>query len=447
MPLSGIEIYKFLPKTNCKKCGFPTCLAFAMRVAQQTVDIAACPDLSAEGRQALEAAGRPPIQLVTIGKNERHIEVGNETVLYRHEKTFYHSPGLMLRLTDTTPDDELNRKIAEVDSYKVDRVGRVLALDGFALDNRSGNAETFAHCVDLALKQTQAPLVLIASQPKAMEAALALAAPRKPLIYSANKENWEAMSELSIKHTCPLAVAEDGLTPLAQMVDQVSQKGVKEIVIDPGSRDFGSSLNLLTQLRRLALKKRLLGYPIITFPGAGDKDEDEEAMLAAQHIAKYAGIIVLEHFTPAQVYPLLTLRMNIYTDPQKPIQVQPGIYPIGSPNANSPLCATTNFSLTYFSIAGELEASGFPAWLLVNDTEGLSVLTSWAAGKFDGARIAKTVKDFKVADSLSHRSIILPGHVAVLRGEVEEELQGWRVLVGPREAVDIGSFLKQQWKG
>ncbi|MEK7282156.1 MAG: (Fe-S)-binding protein, partial [Chloroflexota bacterium] len=150
MPLSGIEIYKFLPKTNCKKCGFPTCLAFAMRVAQQTVDIAASPDLSAEGRQALEAAGRPPIQLVTIGKNERHIEVGNETVLYRHEKTFYHQPGLMLRLTDTTPGEELRRKMAEVDSYKVDRVGRVLALDGFALDNRSGDAEVFTHCVDMA---------------------------------------------------------------------------------------------------------------------------------------------------------------------------------------------------------------------------------------------------------------------------------------------------------
>ncbi|MBE0416073.1 MAG: acetyl-CoA decarbonylase/synthase complex subunit gamma, partial [Dehalococcoidia bacterium] len=172
---------------------------------------------------------------------------------------------------------------------------------------------------------------------------------------------------------------------------------------------------------------------------------EEEALLAGQQVAKYAGIIVLDHFSPSMSYPLLTLRLNIYTDPQKPIQLSPGIYQIGSPKPESPLCVTTNFSLTYFSIAGELESSGFPSWLLVCDTEGLSVLTSWAAGKFDADKIAKTVKQFNIAEKISHRSLILPGKVAVLRGELEEELPDWKVMVGPLEAWDVGGFLKQHW--
>lgn len=450
MALSGIEIYKFLPKTNCKKCGFPTCLAFAMKVAQKAVDISACPDLSDEARQKLEAAGRPPIQLVTIGGDGHKIEVGNETVLFRHEKTFLHPPGLVVRLRDNLSETELSQRVSQVNSYKVERVGQELFLDGFAIENASGNAETFASCVAKVMAQSQLPLILISLDPTAMAAALEKAAARRPLIYAATKDNWEAMVELAQKHKCPLAVAESGgLEALASLTEQISQKGVEELVLDPGADDFLTSLERLTQIRRLAIKNNFqpLGYPIITFPGRSASDEEEEALLAAQHIAKYAGIIVLDRFSPETVYPLLTLRLNIYTDPQKPIQVQPGLYPVGSPKEDSPLCVTTNFSLTYFAIAGELEASGFPSWLLVCNTEGLSVLTAWAAGKFDGVKIASTVKEFNVDQTVPHKSLIIPGKVAALRGELEEELPGWRILVGPQEAMDIGPFLKQQWKG
>ncbi|MFQ5825910.1 MAG: acetyl-CoA decarbonylase/synthase complex subunit gamma [Dehalococcoidia bacterium] len=448
MVLTGIEIYKFLPKTNCKKCSFPTCLAFAMKVAQKTVDIATCPDLSEESKQALEAAGRPPIRLVTIGSDGKKIEVGNEVVMFRHEKAFLHPPGLMVRIKDTAPADSVAQQVAEVADFKVERVGMELALDGFAIENESGDSATFAQCVEAVKSKTDLPLVLMSSKAEAMAAALEKAASSKPLIYAATKDNWEPMAELAQKHGCPLAVAEpQGLSELAALVEEVNKKGVEDIVLDPVARDLASSLNTLTQLRRLALKKNFqsLGYPIITFPGNDAADVEEEALLAAQQVAKYAGVIVLDHFSPALAYPLLTLRLNIYTDPQKPIQVQPGVYPIGAPKDSSPLCVTTNFSLTYFSIAGELEASGHASWLLVCDTEGLSVLTAWAAGKFDAEKIAKSVKEFNAGSNINHQSVIIPGRVAVLRGEIEEELPDWKIMVGPPEAMDIGGYLKNQW--
>jgi len=253
------------------------------------------------------------------------------------------------------------------------------------------------------------------------------------------------MAELARKHKLPLAVrGDDGLTALANLVEQVKGAGVEDIVLDPGARGPVDTLITLTQLRRLALKKnfRLLGYPVITFPGEGAASEAEEVALAAEHIAKYGGFIVLDHFDPATMYSLLTLRLNIYTDPQKPIQMEPGIYEFGEPTVDSPLLTTTNFSLTYFSVAGELESAGIPSWLLVCDSEGMSVLTGWAAGNFDAEVITKMVKQFNVAEKIAHRKIVIPGLVAVISGELEDELSGWEVMVGPREAVDIPAYLK-----
>ncbi len=448
MALTGIEIYKFLPKTNCKECGFPTCLAFAMKLAAKSVELSLCPYVSEESKQALEAASRPPIRLVTIGSGSRKIEVGNEVVMFRHEKTFYHPPGFVVRVKDTDPADQLSRFIDEVAGYSVERVGMELKLDGFAIENASNNGENFVKCVELVKSKGDLPFVLMSNNLSVMDQALEKVASAKPLIYAATKENCDQMVELAKKHRCPLVVREPaGLSELAELVTRVTDAGVEDMVLDPGAREFGSSLTTLTQIRRLAIKKSFqpLGYPVITFPGEGSASAEEEAILAGQQVAKYAGIVVLDHFTPGMFYPLLTLRLNIYTDPQKPIQMAPGIYEVGAPQKESPLCVTTNFSLTYFSIAGELEGSGFPSWLLVCDTEGLSVLTSWAAGKFDAEKIAKTVKEFNVADKISHRSVILPGKVAVLRGELEEELPDWKIMVGPLEAWDVGSFLKQHW--
>ncbi|MBI4329757.1 MAG: acetyl-CoA decarbonylase/synthase complex subunit gamma [Chloroflexi bacterium] len=449
MALTGIEIYKFLPKTNCKKCNFPTCLAFAMKVAQKTVDIGVCPDLSPQAKAQLEAAARPPIRLITLGADKSKVEVGNETVLFRHEKTFFHPPALMLRIKDTDAPDAIAKTVTEASAYSVERVGLSLTLNGFAIDNQSKNGATFADVAAAVRSKTDKPLVLMSTDPAAMEAALAKVADSKPLICEANKENWGKMAPLAAKYKCPLVVSSpDGLDSLANLTEEIAKTGIEDLVLNVNTANLSASINNLTLLRRLALKKnfRPLGYPVITFPGLATKSVEEEAVLAAQQIDKYAGIIVLDHFSPALVYPLMTLRLNIYTDPQKPIQVQQAIYPIGAPKENSPVCITTNFSLTYFSVAGELEASGFPTWLVVCDTEGLSVLTAWAAGKFDSERIAKAVKALNLAEKIQHRSIILPGKVAVLRGELEDELKDWKIMVGPPEAMDIGPYLKQMWK-
>ncbi len=453
MALTGLQIYKMLPRTNCRECNFPTCLAFAMKLAAKQAELAACPYVSDEARESLAAAAAPPIRLITISSDGRKIEVGNETVMFRHEKTFYHEPGLLVRVKDTQPLEEFEEVVTKAASYSVERVGMELSVSGFAVENASGDPVLFAERVEALKAIANLPLVLISNDPAALEAAVAKLEGAVPLLYAADQDNWQAMAELAKKHKLPLAVRGEGdpstssghrLTALANLVEQVKQAGVEDIVLDPGAREPVDTLVNLTQLRRLALKKnfRLLGYPIITFPGEGAASEAEEVALAAQHIAKYGGLIVLDHFDPATMYSLLTLRLNIYTDPQKPIQMEPGVYEFGEPTADSPLLTTTNFSLTYFSVAGEVESSGIPCWLLVCDSEGMSVLTAWAAGNFDAEVITKMVKQFNVGDKISHRKIVIPGFVAVISGELEDELSGWEVLVGPREAVDIPAYLK-----
>lgn len=445
MALTGLDIYKLLPKTNCKECGFPTCLAFAMKLAQKGTELSKCPYVSEESKAALEAASAPPIRLVTVGSGDRRIEVGNEVVLFRHEKTFYHQPGLVIRVKDNDP--KLADVAAQADAYEVERVGMKLTLNGLAVENASGEAGTFAKAVEVVKGKSTLPLILMSEDPAAMEAALTIAGKEKPLIYAATAANWQSMADLAKKFACPLAIkAEGDLSALATLSENVGKAGVQDLVLDPGARTLAQMVALFTQLRRLALKKnfRLLGFPIIAFASAPTLEE--EAILAAEAVAKYAGIVVLDHFNPCVVYPLMTLRQNVYTDPQKPIQVEPKLYEIGTPGEKSPLLITTNFSLTFFTVSGEVEGSGVPAWLLVADADGLSVLTSWAAGKFDAEKIAKTVKGSGIGDRLDHKKLVIPGYVATLSGEVEEELAGWQILVGPREAVDIPPYLKNVWK-
>jgi acetyl-CoA decarbonylase/synthase, CODH/ACS complex subunit gamma len=454
MALTGLQIYKFLPRTNCKKCGYPTCLAFAMKLSQKGAELSSCPDISEEGKAALDSASRPPIQLVTIGKGDRAFAVGNETVLFRHEKTFVHQPGLLVRVRATDPADKVAATVAAVEGHFVERVGTQLRIDGFALDGQGASAGQFADLVaSVKAKAPGAPLALISDDPAAMAAALEKCGGEAPLIYASSAATAGEMAKLALKYKAPLAVrapspngVAGGLDGLSSLVEAVTQAGVVEVVVDPGTRGFGDSLAAATQVRRLALRKnyRPLGYPVISFPGEGAASPDEELMLAAQAISKYAGVIVLDSFSPEAAYTLLTLRMNIYTDPQKPIQVSPGVYPVRDPGPNAPLLVSTNFSLTYFSVLGEVEGAGVPAWMLIADSEGLSVLTAWAAGKFDAEKIAKAIKEFGVADKISHKKIIIPGLVATISGELEDELPGWQVLVGPREAVDIPAYLRRQ---
>jgi len=442
MALSGLEIYKLLPRTNCKECGYPTCLAFAMKLAAKQADLADCPYVSDEARAKLAAAAAPPIRLITVSSNGHKIEVGNETAMFRHEKTFYHPTGLLVRVQDGQPAEQIAATAGAAGDYKVDYVGIGLHLDGILVEGTA--AGPFAAAVDTVRGATKLPLVLLAEDPAVMQAGLAKAAGTQPLIGPATEANWEAMGKLAKDNKASLIIRADTLNGLAALTEKLVAAGVEDLVLDPEARGFSASLNTLTELRRLALKKNLrpLGYPIITFPYLGSSDPCAEPLLAAQQIAKYAGFVVLSQFDPATVYPLLVLRQNIYTDPQKPIQVEPGIYPINKPGPDDPVMVTTNFSITYFAVANEVESSGIPAWLLVADAEGMSVLTAWAAGKFDAERIAKTVKNTGIAEKVNHQKVIIPGHVAVLLGELEEELSGWDIRVGPREAVDLPRYLK-----
>jgi acetyl-CoA decarbonylase/synthase, CODH/ACS complex subunit gamma len=436
MALSGIQIYKLLPQTNCKECGFPTCLAFAMKLAAKQVELAACPYVSEESKAQLAESSAPPIRLISLKSNGYEVKAGNEVVLFRHEKTFYNLPGLFIHLDDAEELDSLQAKVTEADAYSTNYVGMDLKLDGFALESTSGNPSQFAAALQAVRGISKLPVILMSEDAGVIEAGLAVLQGESALIYSANGSNWEALAGLAKQYKAALAVTGSSLDELAELTEMIKAKGVEDLVLDPALPAMSAHLAASTQIRRLAIKKnfRALGYPIIAFPKTAES--------AAQAVAKYAGFVVLDKFTPALVYALLVLRQNIYTDPQKPIQVQPGLYEINNPNADSPVLVTTNFSITYFSVANEVESSGHPAWLLVTDAEGMSVLTAWAAGKFDAERIAKAVKQFEIADKVNQKRIVLPGHVAVLSGELEEELPGWDIRVGPREAIDLPKFLK-----
>ncbi len=444
MALSGIQIYKLLPQTNCKECGFPTCLAFAMKLAAKQVELSACPYVTEGSKKQLAESAAPPIRLLAL-KAGTEVKAGNEVVMFRHEKTFYNKPGLFVRLKASDPD--LARKVAAADAYKVNYVGMDFSIDGFAVvaDSDASTlpsvaAQALAAAIKTIRSATKRPLILIGG-PAALQAGLQACAGETPLLYAADASNADAMADLAKNSKAALVVRAESLDALADLTQKIQAKGVEDLALDLGGKNLGEWLTRSTQARRLAIKSnfRALGYPVIAFPC----DTKDEGIAAAQAIAKYAGFVVLSEFKPELLYPLLVLRENIYTDPQKPIQVQPGIYEINSPKPESPVLVTTNFSITYFAVANEVEGSGLPAWLVVTDAEGMSVLTAWAAGKFDAERIAKAIKGFDVASKVSKKRLVLPGHVAVLSGELEEELADWEIRVGPREAVDLPAFIKQ----
>ena len=433
MALSGIQIYKMLPQTNCKECGFPTCLAFAMKLAAKQVELNACPYVSEESKKQLAESAAPPIRLVAL-KAGTEVKAGNEVVMFRHEKTFYNKPGIFIRVKASDPD--LAKKVAAADAYKVNYVGMDFTVDGYAV---IADAD-LASAVKTIRSVSKRPLILMGDK-AALQSGLSACIDETPLLCTTEPSITDELIDLAKTSKSALAVKADTLDGLADLTQKIQAKGVEDLVLDLGGKNRAEWLARSTQVRRLALKSnfRPLGFPVIAFPC----DAKDEGVAAAQAIAKYAGFVVLSEFKPELLYPLLVLRENIYTDPQKPIQVQPGIYEINSPKPESPVLVTTNFSITYFSVANEVEGAGLPAWLVVTDAEGMSVLTAWAAGKFDAERIAKAIKGFDISSKVSKKRLVLPGHVAVLSGELEAELPDWEIRVGPREAVDLPAFIKQ----
>ncbi|MCL6610716.1 MAG: acetyl-CoA decarbonylase/synthase complex subunit gamma [Peptococcaceae bacterium] len=443
MGLTGLEIFKQLPKTNCKDCGQPTCLAFAMALASGKASLDQCPHVSDAAKEALDSASAPPIALVKVGTGEKAIDLGNETVLFRHDKRFEHMTGIAVSVCDTMSADEIAAKVDQINKLVFDRVGQVHSVNLVAVGNGSGDAGKFAEAVKVAAGKTEFPLVLMSEDPAAIEKALEIAAARKPLVCGANAANVEAMTNLAKKFDVPMVVRGADLNELAALVEKVVGMGFKQIVLDSGAREVNRVLADQTQIRRQALKRfRPFGYPTIAF--ADNEDPVQAVVDAGVYIAKYAAIVVIKSADPADVLPLITLRLNIYTDPQKPIAVEPKVYEIGNVTPDSPVYVTTNFSLTYFCVAGDVETSRVPGYILPVDTDGISVMTGWAAGKFTPEKITEMLQTSGIADKVRHRKVIIPGGVAVLSGKLQE-LSGWEVLVGPRESAGIASFLKQRW--
>ncbi|MEK6673145.1 MAG: acetyl-CoA decarbonylase/synthase complex subunit gamma [Nitrospirota bacterium] len=445
MALTGVEIFKLLPKTNCKKCGHPTCLAFAMKLAQRQASLDACPDVSEDAKRVLGEASAPPIRAITIGTGPVAVKVGEENVLFRHEKKFVNPCAFGIEVKDTMPDEEIKGLVDAVLNSEIDRVGQKLRIDTILISNESNDVKKFEAVVKtVSEKAPQVPLIISAKDPSAAEAAIKLVADKKPLLYGADDSNAEAMANIAKKYKTSLGVAADGLDALSVLTEKVKGLGVEDIVMDSGARTAKDIIEHNTLIRRAAVKKNFkpFGYPVITF--AQNSDPMLETLKATLGVTKYSSIIIMSNIDKWKNLVLFSLRQNIYTDPQVPMQVEQKIYSIGEPTPDSPLTITTNFSLTYFIVSGEIENSKVPCRLAVMDCEGLSVLTAWAAGKFTASKIAQFIQESGVENEIKHRELVIPGYVAILSGAIEDKLPGWKVVVGPREANGLPAFLKSR---
>jgi len=443
MALTGLQIQKLLPKTNCKECGSNTCLAFAMKLAAKKADLSECPDASDEAKQVLGAASEPPVKGIELGA-DKSLKLGEETVLYRHEKTFVHQTAFAININDTDSPDEIEKSLINIRDYVLERVGEELMIDMVSVSHKSNNIETFVNLAKNAREVTQKPLILRSNDPKALTSAATAVKGSNSVLASASKENMDELRKIAEECGHALAITAPDLNELVQLTTHLKDNGFNKIVLQYQTRSLAEQFQTSSIARRAALKDNYkpLGYPSLFFI---DSDELlENTTVAVNEISKYGGICILPKFDPAQLVSLMTLRLNIYTDPQKPIQVEPKVYPIGEPNNDSPVFVTTNFSLTYFIVSGEIENSGISAWLLVPECEGMRVLTAWAAGKFSGPQIAKFAKEFDLENMVKTREIIIPGYVSQISGDLEESLPGWKVLVGPQEAADLESFIKSR---
>ena len=452
MALKASDIQKKLPeggKKNCKECGFPTCFAFAMKLATNPPLVEKCPYLPGEVKAQLQEALAPPIKMVTIGVGENALSIGEEEVMYRHEKTFYRLPGIAILISDNEEEGIISGKIGKLKELQFDRIGQRLKANLFVL-KYTGNADKYLGLVKRVADEGY-PVVLFCEDMNLLFKARDLIADKTPLIYPITKDNFEAAIPKIKEKPTPVGVKGNGIEEIIPITKRFKEEGILDLVIDPSPKSLKEMVRDYTLIRRAALKKtfRPLGYPIISFPSLMAENRMEEILLASAAVPKYAGIIVLSDFDKATLYPLLVLRQNIYTDPRVPLAVEQKIYEIGAVTAESPVLLTTNAALTYFAVASEIENSKIPSYLCVKDTEGLCVLAAWSTGKFVGDTIGPFIKKTDLGDKIKNKRVIIPGFAARIKGELEEELQGWEVIVGPREASDLPAFLPQiveKWK-
>jgi len=438
MALNGLQIQKLLPKTNCKECGANTCLAFAMKLAAKKADLSECPYASEEAKAVLGADSEPPVKQLVIG-SEISTKIGGETVLYRHEKTFINDTLLAINVDD---DSDYEGTLKQIADYKLERVGEILTLNAVAITQKSGDNDKFAELAKKAWEITKLPLIIRAENTQAITQAAKKVSKTNSIIAGVNKDNVAELLEVAKEHSMILSIAGERLDDITALTKKLKADGFNDMLMQFETNSLAATFQLNSVARIAAIKDNVkeLGYATLRFVDTGSEIED--TVMAINEIEKFGGVCVLPAFDAAQLVNLMTLRLNIYTDPQKPIQMEPKVYAIGEPDRNSMVFVTTNFSLTYFIVSGEIENSGISAWLVIPECEGFSVLTAWSAGKFSGTHIAKFIKEVDLESMVDTRTISIPGYVAQISGELEEALPGWKVAVAPQEAADIESYIK-----
>jgi acetyl-CoA decarbonylase/synthase complex subunit gamma len=442
--LTGMDIFKLLPKTNCGECGVATCMAFAMKLAQKNAELSSCPYASDEAKKVIGAASEPPMRLVRIGSGDRQVQIGNETVMFRHDKTFVHQTAFAFLIHDTLDAGEIAKRASEIESYCIVRVGETLRVELLCIVNTSKDEKKFVDAVRIACELFKGGIILKSAIAQNLMAAARAIADRVPLLHAVTKENVDELGAFSVSAKLPVCICGRTIDDVFDLAEKLAIRGQRDIVLDVPAQNAEALVQQNTVMRKAALVSSVkpMGYPLINFitdrASAADLVADASSM-----ICKYASVLVIDTMEKEAILPLLMLRQNIYTDPQKPIQVDPGIYRIGDAAPGSPFVVTTNFSLTYFIVSGELENAGVPVNLVIVDCEGMSVLTAWAARKFNGEKIGTFLKSRDVDKQYTARKIIIPGYVASISGELEEAMPGWEVLVGPQEASDITPYMKR----
>ena len=444
MAMTGMDIYKTLPKTNCKDCGFPTCLAFAMQVAAKQKALTDCPHLSDDAKDAMADASAPPMKLVKIG-GDGGVEIGQETVMFRHEEKFYHAPAFAVKIAASLSDDECASRLDDINNAAFTRVGQEVAVGLAAVEVEGLSADAASARVKALAEKSRVPFVLMGSDAAVLGAAAGAIADKKPLIYKAGEQTADALIKVAAESKCPLAVGAESLGKLADLAKAAKNGGVEDIVLAFDGKNTAQSIRDITTARRAALKKnfRTLGYPAMV--DVAVDDPVAETVLATTFVAKYAQIIIINGTDGAELIPLLTAVQNIYTDPQVPNTVEAKLYEVGAVNENSPVMFTTNFSLTYFSVEGEVERSKVPTYICVVDTEGLGVLNAYAGDKISPEKVVETIVEQKVAEKVKHRKLIIPGLLPSFRATIEDTSEWKEVLIGPENATSIPKFLTENW--
>lgn len=444
MALKGLDIFKLSPKKNCKECGCPTCMAFSMKVAQGAVDIAACPYFAPEALAKLSAATEPPMKTIKVGAGDAELSLGGETVLFRHEKTFVSRTRYAMSLCTCMDDETVAQKLEDIKKVDYERIGERMFVEMVYVNYSADGKQDYVELVKKAA-ETGRILILDCKDAEIAKAALEVCKDGKPILNGADASNYEAMNAVATAAGVVLGVSGADLSEIHDTVEKLEGLGNKNLVIDVTGADVKETFKNAVQIRKAAIKDgdRTFGYPsIVNLHKIAAGNLHKQAALLSLFTMKYGSVIVAEHIGYAEALPLYGLRQNLFTDPQKPMKVEPGVYPLNGADENSVCLTTVDFALTYFLVSGELERSGVPVNLIINDAGGLSVLTSWAAGKFSSSSIAKFFQEQDIEGKIKSRKLIIPGKVAVLKGELEAKMPGWEIIIAPNEAVQLVKFMK-----